>query len=92
LASIPGYEASKPVRVGNVACERFGLDIFGEVVGMMALGADVLCRIAGRLAGQYAADRRSHAAAFSRSFSHRSLIFVARGVRAAGTGAKQAAR
>jgi hypothetical protein len=28
----PGYEASNPVRVGNVARERFALGIVGEVV------------------------------------------------------------
>ena len=85
-------EASKPVGVGNVACEPFGLDIFGEVVGMMVVGVEVLCGIAGRLAEEYDAERRSHVADFSRSFSHPSLSFVAREVRAAGAGAKRAAR
>ncbi len=91
LGEHPGYEASDPVRVGNVACERFGLDIFGEVVGMMSVGAEVLCRIAG-LAEEYDVGRRSHVADFSRAFSHLSLIFVAREIRAAGAAAKRAAR
>ena len=92
LGEHPGYEDTKPVRVRNVACERFQCDIVGEVVGMMSVGAEVLCRIAGRLAEEYDAGRRSHVADFSRAFSQLSLIFVAREVRAAGAGAKRAAR
>jgi hypothetical protein len=46
LGEHPGYEACNPVRVGTVACERFRLDLFGKVVGMMSVGAEVLCRIA----------------------------------------------
>jgi hypothetical protein len=75
-----------------VARERLQLDSFGEAVGMMAVGAEALCRIAGRLAEVYDAERRSHVTDFSRSFSQRSLSFVAREVRAAGAGAKRAAR
>jgi GH15 family glucan-1,4-alpha-glucosidase len=33
---LPGYENSKPVRVGNAASEQFQLDVFGEVA--VALG------------------------------------------------------
>jgi GH15 family glucan-1,4-alpha-glucosidase len=29
---LPGYEASKPVRIGNAATEQFQLDVFGEVL------------------------------------------------------------
>jgi GH15 family glucan-1,4-alpha-glucosidase len=29
---LPGYEGSKPVRVGNAASEQFQLDVFGEVI------------------------------------------------------------
>jgi hypothetical protein len=89
---LPGYEAANPVCVGNVACERFQLDIFGEVVGMLSVVAEVLCRIAGRLAAEYDLGRRSHVADYWRAFSHLRLIFVAREVRAAGAGVKQAAR
>jgi GH15 family glucan-1,4-alpha-glucosidase len=31
LPWLPGYEASRPVRIGNAASEQFQLDIFGEV-------------------------------------------------------------
>jgi hypothetical protein len=75
-----------------VACERFRLDIFGEVVGMMSVGAEVLCRIAGGLAEECDVGRRSHVVDFSRAFSHLTLIFVAREIRAAGAAAKRAAR
>jgi GH15 family glucan-1,4-alpha-glucosidase len=29
---LPGYEGSKPVRIGNAATEQFQLDVFGEVL------------------------------------------------------------
>jgi hypothetical protein len=75
-----------------VACERFELDAVGEVVGMMSVAAEVLCRIAGRPAEEHDVARRLHVADFSRGFGHLSLILVAREVRAAGAGAKRAAR
>ena len=28
---LPGYENSKPVRIGNEASEQFQLDVFGEI-------------------------------------------------------------
>jgi hypothetical protein len=65
--------------------------IFGEGVGMMSVG-EVLCRLAGRLAEEYGMGRRSHVADFSRAFSHLTLIFVARDIRAAGAAATRAAR
>ncbi len=36
LGWLPGYEDSKPVRIGNAASEQFQLDVYGEVV--VALG------------------------------------------------------
>jgi GH15 family glucan-1,4-alpha-glucosidase len=29
---LPGYENSKPVRIGNAACQQFQLDVYGEVM------------------------------------------------------------
>lgn len=46
---LPGYEASKPVRVGNAASEQFQLDVYGEVVGVGFIGAEKLGRIEHRL-------------------------------------------
>ena len=35
LAHLPGYEGSRPVRIGNGAHEQFQLDVFGEVMDAM---------------------------------------------------------
>ena len=35
LHRLPGYEASKPVRIGNAAAEQLQLDIYGEVASVM---------------------------------------------------------
>jgi GH15 family glucan-1,4-alpha-glucosidase len=45
LEELPGYEGSKPVRIGNAASEQFQLDVYGEVLGVAFLGASVLGRI-----------------------------------------------
>jgi GH15 family glucan-1,4-alpha-glucosidase len=49
LPHLPGYEASRPVRVGNAASEQFQLDVYGEVAGVMFIGAERLGRIEARL-------------------------------------------
>jgi GH15 family glucan-1,4-alpha-glucosidase len=38
LDQLPGYESSKPVRIGNAAAEQFQLDVFGEVMDAMHQG------------------------------------------------------
>ncbi len=48
-AHLPGYEGSRPVRVGNAASEQFQLDVYGEVFGVMFLGAERLGRVEKRL-------------------------------------------
>jgi GH15 family glucan-1,4-alpha-glucosidase len=42
LAWLSGYEASKPVRVGNAASEQLQLDIYGEVIAAFHHGLDRL--------------------------------------------------
>src|SRR5438270_1544309 len=45
LTWLPGYEGSKPVRVGNAASEQFQLDVYGEVIGVSYLGVQLLGRV-----------------------------------------------
>jgi len=45
LPHLPGYEESRPVRVGNAASEQFQLDVYGEVIGVMAIGVEAVGRI-----------------------------------------------
>ena len=45
LEELPGYEGSRPVRVGNAASEQFQLDVYGEVIGVAYLGAQALGRV-----------------------------------------------
>ena len=45
LPHLPGYEGSRPVRVGNAASEQFQLDVYGEVAAVMFLGTELLGRI-----------------------------------------------
>src|SRR3954454_13796693 len=49
LPQLPGYEGSRPVRVGNAASEQFQLDVYGEVAGVMFTGAERLGQIQKRL-------------------------------------------
>ncbi len=49
LEELPGYEGSKPVRIGNAASEQFQLDVYGEVVAVAFLGAEILGRLEKRL-------------------------------------------
>ncbi len=37
LPELPGYEGSKPVRIGNAASEQLQLDVYGEVMDSMFL-------------------------------------------------------
>jgi GH15 family glucan-1,4-alpha-glucosidase len=45
LPELPGYEGSRPVRVGNAASEQFQLDVYGEVVAVMFIRAERQGRI-----------------------------------------------
>jgi GH15 family glucan-1,4-alpha-glucosidase len=49
LDALPGYEGSRPVRVGNAASEQFQLDVYGEVGAVMSIGAERLGRVEARL-------------------------------------------
>jgi GH15 family glucan-1,4-alpha-glucosidase len=42
---LPGYEGSRPVRVGNAASGQFQLDVYGEVVGVASVAAKKLGRL-----------------------------------------------
>jgi GH15 family glucan-1,4-alpha-glucosidase len=41
LDHLPGYEKSRPVRIGNAASEQFQLDVYGEVLDAMHLARTV---------------------------------------------------
>ena len=49
LDDLPGYEDSRPVRIGNAASEQFQLDVYGEVLGVAFLGTTILGTIEEKL-------------------------------------------
>ena len=49
LDHLPGYEGSRPVRIGNAASEQFQLDVYGEVIGVLSIGVELVGRIEHRL-------------------------------------------
>jgi GH15 family glucan-1,4-alpha-glucosidase len=49
LPHLPGYEGSRPVRVGNAASEQFQLDVYGEVIGAAFTAAEMLGQVEERL-------------------------------------------
>jgi GH15 family glucan-1,4-alpha-glucosidase len=49
LPELPGYEGSRPVRVGNAASEQFQLDVYGEVINVAYLGVQLRGRVEPRL-------------------------------------------
>jgi GH15 family glucan-1,4-alpha-glucosidase len=49
VGDLPGYEGSKPVRIGNAASEQFQLDVYGEVVGVGFLAATLIGDVEERL-------------------------------------------
>jgi GH15 family glucan-1,4-alpha-glucosidase len=42
---LPGYEGSRPVRVGNAASGQFQLDVYGEVLAVAGVAAEKLGRV-----------------------------------------------
>ncbi len=40
IAELPGYRASRPVRIGNAASEQVQLDVFGPIVELVAMLAE----------------------------------------------------
>jgi GH15 family glucan-1,4-alpha-glucosidase len=49
LDHLPGYEGSKPVRVGNAASEQFQLDVYGEVMAVAFITTEAVGRVEERL-------------------------------------------
>src|SRR3954464_14547081 len=49
LEHLPGYEGSRPIRVGNAASEQFQLDVYGEVAAVMFIAAEMMGSVEARL-------------------------------------------
>jgi GH15 family glucan-1,4-alpha-glucosidase len=49
LPDLPGYEGSRPVRVGNAASDQFQLDVYGELIGVAYTAAERLGEVRGQL-------------------------------------------
>jgi GH15 family glucan-1,4-alpha-glucosidase len=49
LDDMPGYEGSRPVRIGNAASEQFQLDVYGEVLAIAHLGTELVGSVEHRL-------------------------------------------
>ena len=56
---LPGYENSKPVRIGNEASEQFQLDVFGEIADAALTGVEAGARCRPPPPGAPPADRAS---------------------------------
>ena len=57
--SFPVTRGPEPVRVGNAASEQFQLDVYGEVAGVMFVGAELLGRIEHALVAALAGHHRA---------------------------------
>jgi GH15 family glucan-1,4-alpha-glucosidase len=44
LDALPGYEGSRPVRIGNAASEQFQLDVYGEIADVVFVASEHLGR------------------------------------------------
>lgn len=49
LDHLPGYEGSKPVRIGNAASEQFQLDVYGELMAVAFITTEAVGRVEERL-------------------------------------------
>ena len=64
---LPGYEGSRPVRVGNAASGQFQLDVYGEVVGVAGVAVEELGRLDPRDWARSRGGRRAGRASLARA-------------------------